>query len=358
MENVVYFLGAGFSAPLGLPLMNNFLSMSKDIYFENPEKYDYFQKVFDTIAEMSVTKNYYNSNLHNIEEILSLLEMRNMLDTKRIPVIMKNYISDVINHFTPEINWDSKLPGNWQNFVFGKNQIHNYYGYFLANLFNLELIRFDLAKPPTHPEKFEMQIIKDVRKTYSIITLNYDLVLENIVNYLNTNFYGENLRLTYNMKETKSERKTYLTKLHGSADSKEIIAPTWNKVIRNKYIKDNWETAYNLLTEANHIRIVGYSLPITDSYVKFLLKTAIIKKRTPHLKTLDVICLDNDGSVKRRYDDFIEFENYRFKNADFITLLRNNYELSSGSIIKEASSGPVISRIRCNTLERAHNSYM
>lgn len=32
VENVVYILGAGFSAQFGLPIMSNFLEKSKDMY--------------------------------------------------------------------------------------------------------------------------------------------------------------------------------------------------------------------------------------------------------------------------------------------------------------------------------------
>jgi len=34
MDKVVYFLGAGFSAPLGLPVTSNFIVKSKDMYAE------------------------------------------------------------------------------------------------------------------------------------------------------------------------------------------------------------------------------------------------------------------------------------------------------------------------------------
>ena len=32
MDNIVYFLGAGFSAPLGVPTMRNFIVKSKDMF--------------------------------------------------------------------------------------------------------------------------------------------------------------------------------------------------------------------------------------------------------------------------------------------------------------------------------------
>ena len=44
-DKIVYLLGAGFSAPLGLPLVSNFISKSKDLYFEQPGKYSHFLEV-------------------------------------------------------------------------------------------------------------------------------------------------------------------------------------------------------------------------------------------------------------------------------------------------------------------------
>ncbi len=82
MENVVYLLGAGFSAPLGLPVMSNFLEKAKDLYFSDEIKYKSFFKVLDKIKDLSIIKNYYHADLLNIEEILSILEMQQFLAKK------------------------------------------------------------------------------------------------------------------------------------------------------------------------------------------------------------------------------------------------------------------------------------
>ncbi len=76
MENVVYLLGAGFSAPLGLPLMGNFLVKAKDMYWQHPDQFRHFSKVLDTIQKMHVCKSYFESDLSNIEEVLSIPEMQ------------------------------------------------------------------------------------------------------------------------------------------------------------------------------------------------------------------------------------------------------------------------------------------
>lgn len=82
---------------------------------------------------------------------------------------------------------------------------------------------------------------------------------------------------------------------------------------------ESWKLAYNLINSANRIRIVGYSLPVSDSYVRHLLKTA--RRTSQDLKRIDVIVHDADVSVERRYREFIDFKGFRFKNCLFEVFL-------------------------------------
>jgi len=139
-----------------------------------------------------------------------------------------------------------------------------------------------------------------------------------------------------------------LAKLHGSLDTGVIVPPTWAKG-NNPKINSIWKNAYKILCEANHIRFIGYSLPIADSYIKFLLKSAVVK--TEHLKSIDVICLDNDGSVRKRYDEFLEFNYYKFANVDvteYLTMLSSQYKGIS----------PRKEMVRMNALEKIHYTFM
>ena len=79
MDRVVYWLGAGFSAPLGLPVMRDFVTKSKDQYASDPDRYGHFGTIFKQIDTLSKIKNFFSSNLYNIEEVLSILEMRSEL---------------------------------------------------------------------------------------------------------------------------------------------------------------------------------------------------------------------------------------------------------------------------------------
>ncbi|MBL7075112.1 SIR2 family protein [candidate division KSB1 bacterium] len=357
MENVVYLLGAGFSAPLGLPVMDNFLEKSKDMYFETPDKFKHFLKVFDTIKEMSISKNYFSTDLFNIEEILSILEMKTSLGENGSSRFFIKYIIDVINHFTPSIvPHKNPLIGNWNEHIFGDKPIANYYGYFVSSLLNAQTTRrivednygnkspiYKLSKDSNHQAK------------YSVITLNYDLVIENYCNFLNQNLeFCNDIKFIkpYNNFNVESSKFPVIAKLHGSIDTGKIIPPTWNKLLNKREIKDAWKAAHKLLIKANHIRIIGYSLPTTDSYVRYLFKSAIIYSL--HLKNIDVICLDHNGEIKKRYDEFIQFKNYRFIPEDTLNYLKQNFELN------ESFERPDSKTMKgsFNRLEQAHNSFM
>ena len=315
MERIVYFLGAGFSAPLGLPVMNNFLETSKDLYFSDPKKFKHFKKVFDTIKDMSMSSDYYNTDLFNIEEILSILEMQRQLGKKRGSQWYRKLIFDVIESSTPTIKPKIDLhPHNWFKLVFGDNEIQRGYGYFIASLLNLS-IRASAEKNSIRP--IHCTKIAPSKVSYSVISLNYDLILENYVKYMIDSFEIRDQFEFCREAEQLANQTTFLVKLHGSVDSGVIVPPTWNKNFHPEIVPQ-WKLAYELLTKANHIRIIGYSLPDSDAYIKYLLKAAIshIPQHIPHIKTIDILCLDNNGEVEKRFENFIRFPKCRYKCAD------------------------------------------
>lgn len=325
MERVVYLLGAGFSAPLGLPVMNNFLSKSKDMYFEDPKRFGHFPEVLEQIRDFSVVKNYYDSDLFNIEEIFSILEMSSQLEGKRLKKNFIRYLSDVINFYTPNIPpYKDTLPSNWHDIMFGVDKSHKNYGYFYAALQNL------CIKKPIRHRVFSIETSNDIKAFFVVITLNYDRILENYSDYLSSFLNIRTDRLNFvsefsNGMETFSERP-YLAKLHGSVEFDNIVPPTWSKGVDRK-ILSAWQIAYRALIEATQIRIIGYSLPTADAYVKYLLKAAVMK--APHLKNLDVLCLDPSGEVRRKYDEFVRYPFYRFMNcnvSDYLASHQNIYK--------------------------------
>lgn len=366
MDRVVYFLGAGFSAPLGLPLMSNFMRKAKELYDSNPSEHEHFEEVFQTIDQLSVSKNYYRTDLFNIEEILSILEMRELLrgeaKVKKVKRQFIKYISDVIEHYTPSIRGyeENTLPSNWEGVLFGnirsdtpyKLRSQAWYGYFVAHLLGLQFHRPAMNKTPV---ELEYSRIPEPNVLYWVVTVNYDLILETYANYIKETFSKQGLGSEPDAKFLTAANigegimsNPFLAKLHGSVDTQTLVPPTWNKAIGEDVIPQ-WRFAAQLLANANHVRIVGYSLPTTDIYMKYLLRSAVVD--TLRLKSIDVLCLDQDGSVRERYDEFIDFGRYRFVSGSILDYLET-------LTARQVNYGDVYaSTLAMDKLENAHEEF-
>ena len=159
----------------------------------------------------------------------------------------------------------------------------------------------------------------------AVISLNYDLVLEFTSDALcsrnqrSPNQPLPNLVVANGNQSLDSSFGRSLVKLHGCLKKGDIVPPTWNKHLSNPGIRNVWAKAHGLLTDANHIRVLGYSLPEGDNYIKYLLRSAVADNK--HLKSFDVVCLDRDGSVQTRYERFVTFPKWRFKSGDITDYL-------------------------------------
>ncbi len=312
MEKIVYLLGAGFSAPLGLPVMANFLEKSKDQYFAHPKEYSYFTDVFDKIKNLHISKTHYETDLLNIEEILSILEMEKQLKGNPSDDTFTKFISDVIKYYTPEFEEDDDPLHTGINGSFPSG-IWRYYCRFVAAMLHLTFIGYQEQAVGARYYRLVSSSQRPI--SYGVITLNYDLVLEKACEYLTQRTGAAKLAfLRAWQPDLLAQGIPHLAKLHGSVDTGDIIPPTWNKFFVREQTLLNWKMARHLLGEANQIRIIGYSLPGTDSYIRYLLKAAVVD--APNLKRIDVICLDRDKEemVRKRYKAFIIFKNFRFLN--------------------------------------------
>jgi hypothetical protein len=214
-------------------------------------------------------------------------------------------------------------------------------------LFNL-VIQIDVSKEKS-PLKLDKEEAPPVQ--YSVISLNYDMVLERCLDLiLDQCDTRPGISFARTCKEAEAPGRVPLAKLHGSVDST-IVPPTWNKVAQPKEIQDAWKLAYKALSEATQIRILGYSLPQTDSYVRYLLESATMED--PHrknLKRIDVGCLDPDGSVHERYEEFLCFYRYRFRQIEISQYLWDIWEYTRNV----ADRGANIQRVEFNRLEKHH----
>ena len=356
MEKVVYLLGAGFSAPLGLPVISNFREKSQDVYLSDKFKYGYFEDVFKAIQDLAAVKNVYRSDLHNMEEVLSLLAMSDFLQERALPQKFMQYIHDVITFYTPPIP-ETFPPGNWHEWLFAsKDEPNNLqyqpYGYFIGALLNLQF-----SKVGTKYTGYEIEAATDMhpRTTYAVITLNYDTIPESVAAYCRAQFHSQAPLPGFSTQAAEHGSRFQpggpvpLAKLHGSIDSGTIVPPTWSKESSSE-ISAAWDLAHQLLQEATELRILGFSLPEGDSSIRYLLKSATIANQS--LKHIDVICLDEDDSVKARYDKLISFPKFRFANRDI------SHYLAEARRIHAENTWNSDLELRLNRLELMHKQFV
>ena len=356
MEEVVYFLGAGFSAPFGIPVMSNFLEKSRDIADNknlNECKRKRIKHVLDKIDKMYKIAHFYSMDVDNIEDVLSILEMDEHIGIPGFKKIYTDYIKDVIEHYTPKLEAEKfgLDRSDWYSHIFGYVDPHSPsfcqvlkagLGFFVANIHNLSFQRGQQGS------KHIVQRDPNIQTHYSIITLNYDLLLENVCDFINKQ-YNTDGSVTF-ATDTYNPEIPILAKLHGSVDTI-IIPPTWNKSGIKPRIRDTWKLAYKALVEANYIRIIGYSLPSTDTYVKYLLGSAMM--RASYSKKIDVICLDNsEETVKKRYESFINFK-HKFVNTKVEYYLSANYR----DCCNLGTNGVDSKEIEMKGLEEAHEKF-
>ena len=209
------------------------------------------------------------------------------------------------------------------------------------------------------------QLKSDAKKIEldSIITLNYDIVCDQV-------FWIQDIPFTYDYPVVDQDDSKYkLLKLHGSINWRVcsnqkckyidpsryfprspytdlytldiakriydnpcekckkplipfIVPPTWNKIAYSKGLKSIWKSASKEIEQATRIIIIGYSLPETDSYFKYLLAISLSKN-----ESLQEIILINPAqgiegeALEKRYRDFIapffDTRNFRFWRVGF-----------------------------------------
>jgi SIR2-like domain len=303
-ERVVYVLGAGFSAPLGLPLASNFVARSREMYRASPERYAHFEAVFEAIPRLAVATDAPASGDPDIEELLAAVERRELVEGPRLKQSFVRYVCDVVRDLTPPgLAGDSSRAS--------VPPLLAAYRDFAAALCNLAPAgQRDAGGGWWHSARLP------ARTEYAVVTVNYDRVLEDALEHARKTYEPVAASAGFRPpgEAAGADERWYrplLAKLHGSAECGAIVPPAWRKRDRGP-IRDAWRDALPALRAAGHVRIIGYSLRRSDVDTRFLLEAALTESR--HLEQLDILCLDPSGETTARYDEFAKFACCRYKN--------------------------------------------
>ncbi|MFH1114193.1 MAG: hypothetical protein V1792_09755 [Pseudomonadota bacterium] len=304
MSTTVFVLGAGASKQAGAPLMNDFLDKARDLLARG-EVDSYapsFRNVFRAIGRLQRVHSKANLDIHNLEEVFAAFEMARIL--KKLAdfelKLVDNLSKDMRILITRTIENSLLFPaqiGERDNYVYYRTPPP--YGEFVHLLQHL---RGNAV--PNH----------DV----TVVTFNYDLAVDFALCY-------ERIEHNYCLDDSDDSGQVDLLKLHGSLnwiyckkcgrihkydlsgisngpqrvvrnpgngtlfpleiDSElvelycgqetsipdpMIVPPTWDKSDGHKTLACVWRKSAEKLGNAENIFIIGYSLPQSDAFFRYL----------------------------------------------------------------------------------------
>lgn len=337
----VYLLGAGFSAAAGAPLIHNFLDRSRaflDAPFgfigeSNAAQREPFDTVFKYKQDMSRAAYKVKIDLDNIEELFGLVEISSRLDhgRQKIRDCTAMMIARTLDWATRDISRRPKIrigsfpdAALWfRQFGLSPESFHvektaggdfidmDLYTYFAALITGI----FD--------DSSQRRFCND-----SVITFNYDLVLDYAL-------YQANIAPDYHLPSPVEDphwkppsRTCSLLKLHGSTNwgvcskcrtqlriayrqpspsplwyppqccpqcrSMEqffqplLVPPSWDKSGHRDILTPVWAKAVEELKAAKRICVIGYSMPKSDAFFRYLLTLALAENE----RLSDLIVVD------------------------------------------------------------------
>lgn len=334
--------------------MGDFLDVADNLWKSDrvKEKSEFYKIVFSAIGRLQAVHSKAQLDLNNIESVFNALEMARILGkfpgSQEVPVesaieALKQLIASTLEQTLvfPVHSQRVTPPKPYQAFA--------------------DLIRH--LRSEAHPQR-----------AVAVLTFNYDLAADYA-------FHINGLGPSYCL-DSKDSKGVPLLKLHGSMnwavcakcaevipwhlneffktfnynflhDAQEVrfdvwskfakfshcdtsvsslpflVPPTWNKTDHQETIRAVWQRAAQELTTAEHIFIIGYSLPETDAFFRTLYALGVVGDMP--LKRIWVYNPDSSGGVEQRFRLLIgpgaaaRFRYFQMTFGDAITHIKQEF---------------------------------
>lgn len=338
MIDNLYILGAGASVDAGAPVMTNFIDIAEDFVTLNKYR-DINEKreLFEIIKSLNSLHAKSKIDLNNIESVLGLLEMSELLrfpsgdSTTEFKSLKTSYIRLIAE--TIELSMKFNISGPKQ--ISPTGTYPSFAQLFNTNPDNSAIISFNYdlgVDVALHNEGIRYNYyLDDNDSQFPLLKLHgslnwYEDAYSKVIPYYIPHFFQ---KMTYNTfgNEVKSGSLSFDTFIKDNFSNIHptnipfIIPPTWNKTMYHKNVANVWRKASQCLSEAKNIYVIGYSLPETDSFFKFLFSLGT--NSTTRMRRFWVINPDQTGT-EHRFQNLLgpqmldRFKYLRYKFSDSI----------------------------------------
>lgn len=349
-DHNVYILGAGFSRDAGAPLIHDFLDKARE-FFDNPDsgldaqERQHFEEVLKFKREVARAREKFRIDLDNIEELFGLVEMSQRLGSvSRVTRDATVYL--IAKTLQLAIGNPSGRPQVPITLVPGYESQASFIRHVSRTAQGPDTFTTDIY---THFALYVSGRYDDQRRVASrsstVITFNYDLVVDDALARVKVAPAYELGDAIYDDEEDRCP-SVQLLKLHGSTNwaicecnqihvlgrkvtsnpemfrSMEcrkcrrnglrllLVPPSWDKSEYSSIMQPVWKKAVDALKTATRICVVGYSMPESDAFFKFLLTLGLAEN--DHLYKLIVVDLVGAGpapqevTIETRWRELLE----------------------------------------------------
>lgn len=336
-------LGAGASYDAGAPLMFNFLDVAEDLLLTDKFRdRDEFTALFNKIKSLNSVQAKSNIDLNNIESVLGLLEMSELLEfplnkeNNEFKSLKVSYIKMIAETLEQSMRYRITGPreiipqGSYQNFVdiFTDERKRNSSAIIS---FNYDL-GIDVA---LHNVGVNYSYYLDsMKQGFPLLKLHgsinwYKHLQQGIKGFHIQDFFKDRHYTIIGRQNSTGiiSFHDYINDLRNRTIDESwettpfIIPPTWNKTMYHESISAIWRKASSCLSEAKNIIVIGYSLPETDSFFKYLFSLGT--NSTTRIRKFWVINPDKNGT-EERYKKLLGpqmLDRFKYIDHDFATAL-------------------------------------
>lgn len=356
MATNVFILGAGASREGGAPLMFDFIDVARDLLRANrvDDARGDFELVFRAISSLQRVHSKSQLDMNNIEAVFAAFEMAQIIGTlpghteaeiaQLVPamrVVITRTLEERLD-FQRSIDQRSPPPPYWHFADMLSYQRQHVrptqtsaiitFNYDLGADYAIQQ-RFPIDYGFDHPPAGAVPLLK----LHGSLNWFYCSTCQRIVPW-------DLAPLTQTLSAIEMTRAKLPIKLSATIDQWDhkarlghdvqlqpiLVPPTWSKAEYHRTLAGVWKRAALELREAENIYVVGFSLPVTDEFFRYLYSLGTVGDTI--LQRFWVIDPDPTGTVDQRFRSLLgpgAEQRYAFHNETFrwvIKQLKYEYE--------------------------------